>query len=254
MKYFVTADPHSFYDEMYNALHEKGFEEGNPHHKLIICGDVFDRGDKSIEMYKYLRGLGDQFIYIRGNHEDLFDDCLFDFDRGYSPEGHHWHNGTVKTLYNLVGRNPEKCSLRDPQTMFAITIKGKEVSDWINSKAIDYYTIGDYVFVHGWIPEGVERVKELKNVDPYDWKQARWSNGMDDWYMGIRIVDKTIVCGHWHCSYGNYRFHSIGTSEFPSKQYPGWEKVFQPFIAPGIIALDACTAYSGICNVIVIEV
>ena len=33
----------------------------------------------------------------------------------------------------------------------------------------------------------------------------------------------------------------------------GKDADFSPYIAPGIIALDACTAYSGIVNCIVVE-
>ena len=33
----------------------------------------------------------------------------------------------------------------------------------------------------------------------------------------------------------------------------GWKDSFQPYIKPGIMAIDACTSYSGIVNCIVIE-
>ena len=58
--------------------------------------------------------------------------------------------------------------------------------------------------------------------------------------------DKTIICGHWHTSYGHSRYEGKG-SEF------GEDADFSPYMAPGIIALDACTAYSGIVNCIIIE-
>ena len=57
---------------------------------------------------------------------------------------------------------------------------------------------------------------------------------------------KTIVCGHWHCSYGHSEYEGIG-SEF------GPDADFSPYYAPGIIALDACTAHSGRVNVVVLE-
>ena len=57
---------------------------------------------------------------------------------------------------------------------------------------------------------------------------------------------KTIVCGHWHCSYGHREFEGNG-SEF------GEDADFSPYYGKGIIVLDACTAVSGKVNVIVLE-
>ena len=55
-----------------------------------------------------------------------------------------------------------------------------------------------------------------------------------------------ILCGHWHCSYGHAVYEGRG-SEF------GPDADFSPYEAPGILALDACTAFSGRVNVAVIE-
>ena len=58
--------------------------------------------------------------------------------------------------------------------------------------------------------------------------------------------NKTIVCGHWHTSYGHSKYEHKGT-EF------GEDADFSPYYAPGIIAIDACTAFSGMVNCLVIE-
>ena len=57
---------------------------------------------------------------------------------------------------------------------------------------------------------------------------------------------KTIVCGHWHTSYGHSKYEHKGT-EF------GEDADFSPYYGPGIIAIDACTAFSGKVNCLVIE-
>lgn len=58
--------------------------------------------------------------------------------------------------------------------------------------------------------------------------------------------DKTIVCGHWHASYGHAVIEGIGP-EF------GVGAIFAPYYGNGIIAIDACAAYSGFENCLVIE-
>ena len=50
----------------------------------------------------------------------------------------------------------------------------------------------------------------------------------------VSEAGKTIVCGHWHSSYGHSKFEGKRT-EF------GKDADFIPYAALGIIALDACT-------------
>ena len=44
MRYFITADVHGFYTEFHKALDEAGYFTDPEPHKLIILGDLFDRG------------------------------------------------------------------------------------------------------------------------------------------------------------------------------------------------------------------
>ena len=77
MKYFVVSDVHSFYDEMVAALTSVGFDYNNPDHILVSCGDLLDRGNKTLETLKYVNGLPkERKILIRGNHEDLLTECI----------------------------------------------------------------------------------------------------------------------------------------------------------------------------------
>ena len=107
-----------------------------------------------------------------------------------------------------------------------------------------------YVFTHGWIPSIPNRDKSYsyisswREADREQWNQARWFNGMD----AAQTADenKTIVCGHWHTSYGHSKYEHKGT-EF------GEDADFSPYYGPGIIAIDACTAFSGKVNCLVIE-
>ncbi len=82
MKYYCIADPHGFYDEMIFALKEKGFFEEKLPYKLIICGDILDRGPKPKEICDFLERLilEDKLIFIRGNHEDLIEEFIDNID------------------------------------------------------------------------------------------------------------------------------------------------------------------------------
>ena len=113
----------------------------------------------------------------------------------------------------------------------------------------DYYETANYVFVHGWVPGffnklGYNYFSDWRESSPQEWNAARWFNGMA--CISATLEDKTIVCGHWHASYGHSRIEERG-SEF------GPDADFSPYIAPGIMAIDACTAQSGFVNCIVLE-
>ena len=65
-------------------------------------------------------------------------------------------------------------------------------------------------------------------------------------HHGVKEPGKTVVCGHWHCSYGHSCVNGKGT------EY-GHGAIRDPFYAEGIIGLDATTVSSNKVNCIVIE-
>ena len=251
-KWFVTSDVHSFLDELMVALNEKGFEKDNPDHILCICGDLFDRGNQTRELFEFVKELQEQdrLIYVAGNHESLLFDCMEEIYRGQVPSSHHFHNGTVKTICQFCGQS--EWIIYDPTWRDKIFEIMQPVLDFISDNCIDYAEIGDHILVHGWVPcyEGLDDFREATS---YDWERARWKNGMQMWKNpACRVGGKTVICGHWHCSYGWSHIRQE-RKEFPQKGRKDWEKSFEPFVDDGIMAIDACTAYTGFCNVIVIE-
>ena len=103
MKYYVTADVHGFYSILHDALEEAGFFAETQPHKLIILGDLFDRGTEAPELQEFILKLmeEDRVILVKGNHEDLFEEMLTE-DAGL-PYSHHVSNGTYMTALQLTG-------------------------------------------------------------------------------------------------------------------------------------------------------
>lgn len=248
-KYFCSGDIHSFYDEWIIALKNKGFELNNPEHNIIICGDLFDRGDQTIECYEFVRTLLEQnrLVYVRGNHEDLLERCAHDLRQRKNIEYYHKSNGTIKTLSHFMN-----CTVYDILCYCFDANKFEEITDelleFFDKHLVNYFELGDKVFVHGWVPktddcEGHIIVHE--NWRDGDWSEARWACGFDSWGCKLIPEGKTVVCGHWHTSYGWAKFR--GRYEW------GSDAEFTPFIDNGIIALDACTSYTKMVNVVVFD-
>ncbi len=72
MRYYVTADIHGFYTPFLKALTSAGYYEDRGEKKLIICGDLFDRGLEAKKVQQFVVKNLQDTILIRGNHEDLF--------------------------------------------------------------------------------------------------------------------------------------------------------------------------------------
>ena len=248
MKYYVIADVHGFYSIMNAALEEAGFYTDPVPHKLIMLGDLFDRGNEAKEIQDFTVSLMEkqEVILIRGNHEDLFMEMITE-DEGL-PYSHHVSNGTYGTALQLTGFDPVMAQIRHYE--FANEASKTPYCQRIIPAMRDYYETEHYVFVHGYIPCFRDRngsysyYETWRESDQREWMAARWSNGM----LAARTAqaDKTVVCGHWHASYGHARLEKKCTEFGPDAD-------FSPYYGSGIIALDACTAHSRKVNVLVLE-
>ena len=74
MRYYVISDVHGYYTQMKSALEKAGFFSDTTPHKLIMLGDLFDRGHEAKQLQQFIleQMEQDKIILIRGNHEDLF--------------------------------------------------------------------------------------------------------------------------------------------------------------------------------------
>lgn len=239
MKYFVSSDIHGFFDEWMHSLIEKGFDVFNQDHKIIVCGDLFDRGRQPKQIIDYILKNKDKFILVRGNHEDLMEEMI-KRNRALS---HDIHNGTINTIIDL---GEEAMSYKFDFKKIAIE-SGLEK---ILSLFVDFFETGKYIFIHGGIPINLENSSynpNWRNAQKEDWNKARWLNPLEMYKKGLFELGKTIVCGHWHCS-------AFWASEEP-KRYDEFGPLasFDPYIRKGIMAIDTCTAYSQKVNVVIVE-
>jgi len=256
MRYYVTADVHGFFREMKEALNEAGFFGEKEPHKLVICGDLFDRGEKALQMQEFILDLmeRDEVILIRGNHEDLAEQLLNRWHMKSYLEPSHNSNGTVDTVCQLTQHT--LIDIFDmPDIVGRAFLKSPYIQTIIPAMR-DYFETEHYIFTHGWIPCTPVKlsrgktdylyIEDWRQADEYAWNRARWINGMEAAAGGALEPGKTIVCGHWHTSYGHSRYEGDG-GEFENNPN------FSPYYGNGIIALDGCTSYSGKVNCIVIE-
>lgn len=95
MKY-VMSDIHGMYDKFIEMLDLIKFKEDD---ELYILGDIFDRGEKPLEILDYI--ISHKNIHlIKGNHEKMFEEF---FENG---DAQLWYwNGGESTHTQIVQRN-----------------------------------------------------------------------------------------------------------------------------------------------------
>lgn len=282
--YFVTSDLHSYITPLEEALTEVGFEYDNPDHILIVCGDIFDRGFDTLEVYKLLSTLAvERLILIRGNHERLYLELL----EKDLPESHDYSNGTVRTFCTIADASEEtvtsyfyfSAGIRDSaQITKQITAAWKKIKNKVgkslitqfikSSRWLNYYELGNYIFVHSFIPLRLKKCSETKwmhnwplsripekLLEPlpywrtksadYQWDDASWGCPYKLFKAGLFDKElnknKILVCGHWHTS----AFH-LAFEEDPRLED------YSIYRGKNLIALDACTAKTKKTNVLVL--
>lgn len=249
MKYFVCSDIHGHFNEWMDALANAGYHPNDINHKIIICGDLFDRGRQPQEVIDYILNNEDKIIIVKGNHEDLTEMIIK--NNGFC--AHDYLNGAAQTFDDLA---KDKLWIEHDVTTQQVAEESRLTE--VLSRCYNYYETENYIFVHGWIPLITEQdmpmhhqrgrtyqfMSDWRNASEKDWQLARWRNGMEMAHMGFIEKNKTIVCGHWHTGFGHFNYHNEGKTEFDN---------FDIYKDKGIIALDACTAYSHKINILVVE-
>ena len=184
------------------------------------------------------------------------DEYCRDFDEQAEPNVFSLKDVETGNVAVFSGRSAVKQAIQYPQELIS-RVKESDFYKILLPSAVDYYETEKYIFCHAWIPL-VEEVDDdmieyfryhpdWRDADESEWHKARWRNGMEMCCMhGVKEAGKTIVCGHWNCSWGHAHVDGICSER-------GKDAITTPFFAEGIIAIDACTARWGRVNCIRIE-
>lgn len=210
MKYFVVSDIHSFAKELKESLKRAGFDKRNKEHTLIVIGDLFDRGNETLEVYNFLKSIPKKrCILIRGNHEDLYLELL---NKRGGPDLYDYSNHTVDTFCHIAGVKLSDLE-RDIISWDEVVsrVRDSEVTEWLQSPQwVDYYEVGRFIFTHSFIPTTIVDMDGSMTSIPNwredasrrDFAESRWGCPWKLFKLGLFKSEaangKTLVCGHWH--------------------------------------------------------
>jgi serine/threonine protein phosphatase 1 len=155
---YAIGDVHGRYDlfrRLMNIIERDQANRLAAPTRMILLGDIVDRGPDSAKMVKGCMNLTastDRFMVLKGNHEEMMVDAL----RGSLYAYRQWLKfGGRETL---VSWGVDAALLDGPATMdtlrHAAAIVGEGALDWLARLPL-YHRHGDYLFVHAGIRPGV---------------------------------------------------------------------------------------------------
>ena len=237
MKYFIVSDIHGFYDELLEALEKVDYDALNRNHKLIVCGDMFDRGPKSFEVYEYLKELhnNDKVIILQGNHEVFLIDYLSEQVRvAFNIE----RNGFFETVSSFG----KEINIKMDQSNIDSVLKYKEdinnafpdLKEWLSNLPL-YYETKMHIFVHA----GLDKLSTDETWKDSNKRTMHWeSKFYDDKEFDTSSISKLIVAGHTR------------THKMPSEGRVGEHGIYK---SSNKVMIDGCVEKSRIINVYIFE-
>lgn len=242
--YFAVSDIHGCYSALKAALDEAGFQKGNANHILVVVGDAFDRGDEQKELYEFLLELDEleQLEYVLGNHDFMMINLSSDPALAVM---NYDSNGLKQTIHQIFGIKKMVSKFNYIKTV-SRSEGYRKMAGWLRSKSL-FFETEDYVFAHAGIP--------------FNEQWRLWMTENDTWgnttYMMTEdlsqfIGDKTLICGHWHAIRMRIALGHI-KDNLEEWDKPENHSIFHsPFENNNFIAIDGCTNYSGVVNVLVV--
>lgn len=260
-KIFVISDIHGHYTETIQCLNNAGYNEKDDTHMLIVCGDIFDRGEENVAIFTWLKRLTDnnKAVVIRGNHDSMFIDFLTYSNNPFN----YINNGMYTTVDDFLGRTRsfESWCLIDKcceQTIgafgeFAVNAREEinndyqELLPWLQSLPW-YYETDNYIFTHAAIDtQAIDwHIPHCMLYDKTDWDALSWDNGS---FLGRRMYntnDKAVVVGHFHTYHLREKYFLKKSDDHSILEINDEKRGHKIFI-------DGCTPYTKNVNVLVIE-
>lgn len=260
-KYFVFSDVHGEYQALLDALDEAGYDKHNPTHKLVSCGDNFDRGPDSAKIYRFLKE--NKAICVRGNHDNFFIEYL---EKGMDGEFvlfNILHNGLGATIKSFTGIKDDVFNVNNLDHIRNNI--SSDVLKWLKSMPL-YFETSTFLFVHAGVNPYIRNWMET------DEHYMLWD--IQDSHRNIPSLDKICIIGHHHAAKVRANALAEGLSDYniadasysinymPSgqsrrqtcrvKAYGNTDEN-RPFINGNKIAIDGMTNLTGKVNVLVVE-
>lgn len=211
MATYAIGDIQGCFDELQQLLELIQFDPKKD--RLWFAGDLVNRGPKSLETLRFIKGLGNSAITVLGNH-DLHLIALW--------KNRHRHSKSNRTLTQIF-------KAKD----------GDELLDWLRRQPLMHYDKKfDVAMVHAGLPpqwtikKALERAAEVEKVlrgpklreflgHMYGNKPTRWSKKLGGWDR-LRFIVNCFTRMRYCTPKGGLDFVAKGKPSFSEKNTLPW--------------------------------
>lgn len=178
----VIADIHGCYKEFLALLEKAAYQPEKD--RLIILGDMIDRGKQSLEVVEHIMALKQthDVIVIGGNHEELF--CNW-YEESFNREHIYVKNGGWKTIHSYC--KPFGVYGKVPATKLVFQRHYSEHVAFFKNLP-DYFEDEAAIYVHA----GIDLTLQDWHLTPKE--TFRWIR--EDFWNKANNTGKIIVFGH----------------------------------------------------------
>lgn len=208
MATYAIGDVQGCFDELQALLERVRFDR--EHDRLWFVGDLVNRGPKSLEVLRFVKGLGDRAVTVLGNHDLHLVTQYEGFERKRKDD----------TFDDVLGA-PD----------------GKALVDWVRTRPM-MHVEGSWAMVHagllpGWtISKAFSLGMEVQTAlgagnyrdflaNMYGSKPARWEDSLSGWDR-LRVIVNAMTRMRFCTPDGAMEFHSDGV-EAPAGYVPWYE-------------------------------
>ena len=262
-KYFVFSDVHGEYDALQKGLEEAGYDRYNQTHRLVCLGDGFDRGPHSRKIWNLMYSVPNS-IYIKGNHDVMFQEYL---EKGMDGEYvlfNILHNGLGETIKSFTGLQDNQFSIDTLQKARSNMGNRREILAWLQNRPL-YYETENFIFVHAGINP---HIADWKDTDEH---YMLWD--IEDSHRPCSNTSKIVIIGHHHAfrvrknakrdGYPETTFKNCviksrlkdenGKNRLIKMESFGNTDEHKPCFVGNKIAIDGCTNLTKKVNILVFE-
>lgn len=177
MNLFVTSDIHGMYNQFEELL-----TYWNQEDKLIILGDLIDRGPKSLQVIQKVMELketyGEQVVFCKGNHEDMLLNFLTNYEE---KQEHYFRNGGLATIHSFLPSEALNLPINE-QVDYIKTHYLKEL-DFLKQANL-FTIIGDVLFTHAGFNSELEDFRATEPID-FIWIRKHYEKPNGTPYVNI---------------------------------------------------------------------
>lgn len=210
------------FEQMLERIEQDVMERGRCSTRIVLLGDVIDRGPDSKALVERVRRLergSERFIVLLGNHEEL----LLASARGLAPAQRYWlRYGGAATLRSY-GLDPVELLDCSPSLMSARITEalGQDVIDWIASLPLTYRS-GDYFFCHAGVRPGVSLAQQQRDDLLHirtDFLKSRRYHGAVVVHGHSEVVDISVASNRINLDTAAYRTGRLSALGVQGRSY-----------------------------------